>query len=528
LKVQTTATIEFDGMIRFDAEMVPQEAADTSKLQLVIPLREEHASHIGMTMSKSAGDPKGHFYGRLSNLGRRHGQFHPFIWLGDTNRGILWFAESARNWRLQSGNRAYEFVTDGQRVELILNLIDHSVRIKEPIACTFGLQASPVRPRPKHWRRFSQEHWGTFPTTSEKFGFIPHALRKRSDALKKKVTEKKPIIPYTLVDHVSTALPEYNLLFDDWKKESSQKRGRHYIDRVDPSARSWQDFLLWSFSESLKMAPLDGLYYDLVWPQPTNSIEKGAFKDAKGRTQPHWPIFAVREIARRAYIHFRSELGRETAFVGHCSAHGIVLPVLSFCDMLLEGEQISGRVNDYVEQMPAGYSQIGLSGKALGAPVMLHPQLARSGNQNYNHLTPKPTEEMMAMVLLHDALSSPVFTHGKTRTLIENIRQEFCKSADVSFLPYWMSKGSVSSSSRSVLISAYLKADSLLLVVFNTSREAVECNAGFAGGIVTRIRGKSKLNDALTGEEFSVENSAVAVSLDGRQLMLLRPVKAQR
>lgn len=140
-RLEEKVTIEYDGMIRHDWRLIPIGSPTLEGLVVEIPLQAEHARYLY------------HFPGRWGsafNAGALPKEgfvsaFRPFLWLGDEDRGLAWFAESDRNWFPADPNRAVEILPQGEVVLLRLNLIGQPLTLTEPLDYTFGLQATPVK-----------------------------------------------------------------------------------------------------------------------------------------------------------------------------------------------------------------------------------------------------------------------------------------------------------------------------------------------------------------------------------------------
>ena len=174
LGVHVWAQIEFDGMIRFDVEVSPAGVVDLDALSIDIRIRAEHAAYLY------------HFpgaWGTARNAGALPADpvkmgFRPYVWLGDEERGLAWFAESDRDRHVAPGAPGTEIVRDGDTVALTLHLVSSPLRLApesqrpaawstapelenaavrdaaatgrraeryQPLRYTFGLQATPVK-----------------------------------------------------------------------------------------------------------------------------------------------------------------------------------------------------------------------------------------------------------------------------------------------------------------------------------------------------------------------------------------------
>ena len=518
LSLETVSTIEYDGMMRIDMTIAPVDTVSLNGLTLVIPLKPEHARYLGVTESVGAGQRSYHFYGALPENGYRW-KFIPFLWLGDEDRGLLWFCESAQYWRPKDPDAALEVTRDGEVVALRVNLIGRETSLDKPLHFTMGLQASPVRPLPENWRRMETK-FTVGPTTNEHFAYVPEQLYACEDLLKKSKAAGKKISAYTFLNNVSTRLPEYNLFFDEWKRERNAAKGKYFLDVVAPNVKSWQDFVVWSWKLGLERFDIDGLYYDLVWPSPSTNPDHGGYVTEDGKPGRCWPIFAVREIAKRAYVMYRMHK-QETAFIGHCSSNPIILPILSFCDFALDGEQFATVLHSYTDQVPLDKWRTEFTCRQFGMMPLFLPEIQKSGNTNYNHTKPEPTAEMAGLTYLHDIMVWGIWVHPKTMHEYQNAKMAFLADGDVEFLPYWSNGDVFSSDSESVKISAYRKRGACLMMVMNMSTEPVSTTLNVNLSALELDAASLDVKDAVSNEPLTLAGGKLKMALQNRRLYMI-------
>lgn len=150
IRVDGLAVMEFDGMIRIDLALSPVAGAvSVDHLYLDIPFDPQAASlmylyYIPLYGTRTAGATASF-----------SGPFHPICWLGNEERGLLWFAESDEGW-LPTGNAdAVKVIPGAQDTVLQLRLWDQPHTLDGPRTFTMGFQASPVKPLPADWHQRS-------------------------------------------------------------------------------------------------------------------------------------------------------------------------------------------------------------------------------------------------------------------------------------------------------------------------------------------------------------------------------------
>lgn len=148
--VDVTTTIEYDGMMRMDWTLSPIGGKQVVKdLQFVVPVKRSIArsfmqynvegySFNDQTTWNRSGD--------VTDAGWKC-KFTPFFWLGDQERGIQWFAENRSGWTPADKEKAIEVLADKNAANLVLHISDGERVFDKPVSFTFGLMASPVKPR---------------------------------------------------------------------------------------------------------------------------------------------------------------------------------------------------------------------------------------------------------------------------------------------------------------------------------------------------------------------------------------------
>jgi len=72
----------------------------------------------------------------------------PYVWLGDNDRGLAWFAESDQGWAVEPADDALVVRHEEDAVALRVNLINTPTHLAGSRQYVFGLQATPVKPIP--------------------------------------------------------------------------------------------------------------------------------------------------------------------------------------------------------------------------------------------------------------------------------------------------------------------------------------------------------------------------------------------
>ena len=171
LIIKARTEIDFDGMLRIDWSISSNNSKpiQLEKLSMKIPILKSFAKYFYFYPSVG---PYEKSAGALESKDKSMG-FYPYIWIGDEERGLSWFAESNEYWFNSDSNKQIEIKHNNDDVTLWLRLVSNPVTIipgeeansavkfiksgepDEPIRTdyydkmlryTFGIQATPVKP----------------------------------------------------------------------------------------------------------------------------------------------------------------------------------------------------------------------------------------------------------------------------------------------------------------------------------------------------------------------------------------------
>ncbi len=90
------------------------------------------------------------------------GSFYPDVWVGNEQRGLLWWGDSDEGWVPDDAVPAHEVLRQGQEVVLRNNIIGTPFTLDAPRTITFSYMASPFKPLVKGWRMALHSEDGTF------------------------------------------------------------------------------------------------------------------------------------------------------------------------------------------------------------------------------------------------------------------------------------------------------------------------------------------------------------------------------
>jgi len=514
--------VEFDGMMRTDLQINTTDNATMEELYLEIPLDSSYATL--RQILHNAGD----FYDPniLGDIPDSYeGVFNPYIWLGNEDVGLAWFAESARNWYIQKKDKVVSIIKTNGKVVLRINLVDNPVTLKEPLALTVGLQATPVKPVPANWQTvymscFEEDKPNIYlewahPWTMKWFAFPEpvEPVEKYFQRMQASKDRGEKYIQYINVNCASAGIPEYRYYEEEWNAGGTPgdtgdvKIMGYPLMRVC-TRTTWSDFYVYSLKKFVDTYPVDGLYTDnAVVLLCTNAKhrcgygkneetgrtsifaamdqQKRIYKDVEGT----YPIFTTRELQKRIYKYVKAK-NPNFVLVSH-SAGSVMMPFIGFYDSYAEGERYMGSYlkkfgGDYIDMVPLDKFRAEFTGTNWGIIPMVLCQLGRG-----EYLAdPKYAEAFVGLARIH---GTRIWPHApvKNADVLKKVWQaeQSFGMEDIKFLPYWNNGEIARPASENVKVSLYAKKDRALLYATNLGDKDVDetitldmRKAGLAGG----------------------------------------------
>jgi|GEM_PF-6870119 len=501
IKINTKIRVEFDGLMVFDVTLTPTSPTAVTSLALNLPLKAEYAKFMQV--------PGRHLISGVGGFSGATGSeegwiwkapFAYYMWVGNEDCGIQWFTESNSNWKIGDidsatarshggtarGDGVFGYSRNDKNTICLtrnkgamlwqFNIVQKPIILSKPVTISFGLQVTPVKPRPTGWRgwgiqRDSRLIWTT-KQSSRYFGYaeVPEEGKAWHKELVDAIhAEKKKALQYAILTQLSEGSPEYQYYHKEWESVPGWTEDMaadvvamgNAIHGMCPESSGWIDFISHKQARFVKDNNLDGVYWDNSWPWFCSNENHGC--------QDKYPILAFRELYKRTYAQIK-HMGNDKLVYIHCSG-GLVMPMLSFCDGYVTGEQFSGQVNKndfYMDK--SDWFKAESMGRPYGLVPLILP-MARGAWANKDL-----TENFMGMALLHDA-GNIAFMGGLetgTITKIWGIMDAFGISKnDVEFIPYWSpEKCMVSPSGNDIKTSVYVrKGLGCLIVIGNSSNE---------------------------------------------------------
>jgi len=137
--VSLRSTVEFDGCTRYDLTLTPAQATAIEELTLTLPFPPEQVQFLQASTGAS---------GNVLAFDREfRSGFLPYLWLGNDDGGLAFFAESDQFWTPHD-QKMLQVISHPQETVLQAHFIAEERTLNAPITFTFGLMATPIRPIP--------------------------------------------------------------------------------------------------------------------------------------------------------------------------------------------------------------------------------------------------------------------------------------------------------------------------------------------------------------------------------------------
>jgi len=567
LIVNSTTRVEFDGMMRVDFVVMPQNntTPKIERLWLEAPLKHAKAGLYHFwpgAWGADAAKNSGAVPAAGLNL-----PFKPFVWLGWEEGGLGWFAESDKNWQPQDVKQPIEVAVNGDQTILRLHLLD-SAPPRLPVTYTIGFQATPVKPWRQDFHELRVCHGASY--GMETRPFKPDAKETALDHAAKLgvktlvfheswtpiqdypfTTQEKELKDLVAACHrrdiklllyfgfsFSSMAPEWGTMSDEvlvkgpageLPNADGYYRQPEQRDYTVCYNNRWRDILLNGIARSLDRYGFDGVYLDgTIEPWACANEKHGCgYRAADGTLHATYPIFAVRKLMHglAAVVHARG--GLVNAHQSTCCA----TPTLAFADSYWDGEQFScwegGQctgVNDVMQKMPLAAFRAEFMGRNHGVPAEFLVY-EKPPQWTFDHA--------LAFTMLHDV---------RVRPIMRSDANEFCELEKMAPIwdamtrfgvskaewhPYWETKPLAAVPSENIKTSLYLGGGKktgggrALLIVSNLGPEKATAQVTLDLKRL-RLRGSGAIaKDALTGETLKLDGNRLAVPLPAMRMRMV-------
>lgn len=559
--VSVSAYAEFDGFVWYELELKPESAAATfGSLVMEFPFAK-NASTLFNAMVKQYG---AHAAGACGEF--RDFEFDLFrdtsrtMFVGNDKVGLEWFCEEMTDWCVTKKESALRLVKGKESNSLVLAFADRPPPRAKSLKYRFGLQAQPVRPMAKDWRRLREV---SYSLTEREFVrppsiysyFVWESLHNVPDAdyplpdlaarRAKAEAKSKTLCWYFAGFSTSPYAPAWRKHGPEWTQTppaigtigSATSRQWAFV-RVCPSGDGYVDYYLAGLEDAVKRLDMEGLYFDNQDPQfCDNALHGHGWRGQDGKRYKTYNLLATRELAQRIYRMFR-RLKPNGHIMRHMSQKNIS-PVNGFADSLADGECYCSTVGldeSYLNVFDPASFRAQFRAAPYGIARYFIPQFQRAinlngrGKQHYLETWAKSADlvkhrsvlrHFLGYIIVHDAQIWPRF--GITGNEWYRIQDRFGFDGNERFIMYTDDESPFRYGGGRVMASVYSKpGGSILVAIMNDADVPLERLSFDRGRMAALAEGRElSFRDAETGRDVKIVGDAFAVSVAPRDFAVL-------
>lgn len=415
------------------------------------------------------------------------GNFYPQIWLGNDQRGFLWWADSDRGWIPDNGVPAHEVLRQGDQVILRNNIIGSPIELARGRTLRFSLNATPFKAFRPGWRLLTDHSMGRFSGNGfKKLGKIdgwnllhaPSANRSEWPGIyaeyKKQADERMNTRIAWDSDLygqgiLASGVPISSYGFRTLEKNVLDYFGADWNDSLSPSQ---QDYYLSLLEQWVREGGLKRIYLDITMPEVMSSVLNGtAYLLPDGRIQPGFTLENMRRFYMRVFA-MMTDLGcMPNGITGH-STNAYPMPVLPWLEILLDGEFNHVKDSSTFEWIdgisPARIRSMNLpSNWGLPFAWLIKLQIEKNKDEQARQM-----DSAKGWLRLHDnwysASEYPYWAWGLGRP-------------EVSYIPYWRTADIAQANNTDLRVSLWRHDEGVMALIYNDDKTKI------ADGVQVRL-----------------------------------------
>jgi len=540
VNVEVAYWLECDGLLWVTLRILPCPVT-LGKVQIRVPLSKEWSEFI------NTNDYSVRTTGRLPKEGWQ-GKDTP-LWLGNGTGGIQWVTETLAPCRLARQTAPVRVLVTPQENIFELTLINVPTKLDRSFEVSWGWIATPVRPPTPGYRGWHTRncdyypHYAWYYPDSSTFDprwekttkgdgrsmFLSYRYQ-RPDGRGEGITSEGP---YIVTGQCSTKVPEVDYWGDEWSPSRFGRRiesgyGAEYAV-VSPGAKSWEDFLVWTYYQTYKRQRYIGLYYDCALYMPDDNIYHGCgMRGEDGTVTPVNCILGARRIAQRLYCMLRENEPEQTLIIIHHSGM-INMAVMSWCDVYIDGEnfasQLTRKEPDYHRILTPDQFLAQSMGHNFGLTTRFEDQFIRShavSPEDWKTLGWQPVTHLYGLILLHDSGYWKNYGNPDAYQAVEAALLRYHFDETYQMIPYWKQK--IVALPNNVFATFYRNSHTrtVLMVILNNN----DADQHLRLRLDWKALGFDHVNtlavdDAVFREDAVIENGELVVTVGRANMKLL-------
>lgn len=570
LIINVKGLVDFDGFIKYQIRLCPAaDSVELDSLVLKIPyladqaldyyVLGEHMDHI----SGETPEKQGMFWNSLEGrLFKRHelaeygamkrprksmtyGNFYAYAWLGNNKRGICYMADNDSGWVQNENKAALVLSRDGKTVYMVLNLVGAPVTItkENPREITLALMATPSKRPAKGWR-----HWNTssfYPleaagrVKNEDIFYAPYPVDYSASKAFMDGVWQSGKIPLPYMDFYGSdgrMEPAEYFRWEWWPGITDEDfPGKPQLYMSNYNSGSLTDWYVYNINKWVDQCGINGLYVDNHYLTPlAHPVTGPGYEHEKGKTQPGYELFAMREFFKRVYCLMEAK-GKTHPYLMVHMTHSMIAPTMSFADIAYEGEdhyiygekesgvprvnsqQEKAEIPDHIELWPNHVVRVIDEPHTWGVATYWLP--AVRGAENKWQLERSRDEYIRAwytQLFLHDMRGSI----SKDKEMMKVFSDFLNNDPDVRFTLYRDNKAFSADNPENVYISYYQKGKDVLAVFGNHRETPAELEVTVNSAILG-IPAEFQCIDAESLEKLKVTEGRFKLTVKPRNYRLI-------
>lgn len=559
--VSVVAYAEFDGFVWIDLALKPSEGdASFRSLVLEFPFATGSSTLFNANV-KQYGDYKAGDCGEFRDYG-----FDLFrdtsrtMFVGNDNVGLEWFCEEMPDWNVVKKDAALKLVKGKEENRLVLTFADRPSVPGRTYRYRFGIQAQPVRPMERNWRRLRETSYSLMDRDVvappnfhsffiwEKLHNVPSPEYPLDDLAERhrKARAKSDMVNWYFAGFsVSPYAPMWYKHGPQWSQTppavgtvGSANSRQWAFARACPAGDGYIDYYVAGLERAVRELKMEGLYFDNQDAQfCDNALHGHGWRGQDGKRYKTYNLLATRELAQRIYRMFR-RVNPEGRIMRHMSMKNIS-PVNGFADTLADGECYCvtvGREESYRSVFDPAMFRAQYRALPYGIPRYFIPQFQRAirghgkGEKHYLETWAKREclerhrdvlRHFLGYFIVHDAQIWPRF--GVTGNEWYRIQDRFGFDGTERFILYADAASPFRYDGGRVMASVYAKPGGHLLVAVMNDADVPLGRLPFDMSRLSALTEGAGLSfrDMETGKPVPIAGDAFTLSVGPRDFAVL-------